>query len=206
MCPSYLTYKVQFVCLSLRSRRERNLDELSPQLPFDVSRHPSARSHIAQNMISRLREDVAVYAQQQNGAVQPELKLFFDTHISQYVRDPTGQGVRAAIAQVQKLVSVLVELRSKDLAYIAAGTTHAVKLSNYVRGVDSDHPLEEKEAVTRLGFALLRRCGLECSMWFEYLVASTLSSDSGLQMKQLNPFLSGKCVLCSLFVVSLLCC
>ena len=45
-----------------QSRAERGFDAVSSELPFDVTKHPNARSHSAGVLLGRLRDDVAVYS------------------------------------------------------------------------------------------------------------------------------------------------
>ena len=50
-----------------KTRSQLGESTLSPTLPFDVTKHPSAKSHVAQDMIGRMAQDVSDYATSMNG-------------------------------------------------------------------------------------------------------------------------------------------
>jgi len=52
---------VEFVSVS--SKKSRGEVLYSNKVPFDVSRHPSSKSHVAKTILSRLQEDVEWYSE-----------------------------------------------------------------------------------------------------------------------------------------------
>ncbi|CAM9939545.1 unnamed protein product, partial [Phaeothamnion confervicola] len=53
------------------TRAQRGEPAVGAALPFDVSKHPAARSHVARTMLERTAEDVAWFAGAENAAARP---------------------------------------------------------------------------------------------------------------------------------------
>ena len=112
------------------TRAERGLPKVSDQLPFDVQRHPAARSHVAQSMIQRLKDDCKIYADEQNLGTVWKFLTLSDKEIETYTRLPSSPGVHEALAKVENLISLLQGLKQKDLNYVNVGIQRVLELAN----------------------------------------------------------------------------
>lgn len=74
--------------------------------------------------------------------------------------------------------------------YIDTGIAHVTRAANFIAGVGDNAKLEEASLINRLGFTISRFAGQEPKLWFEFMVASLLSSTSERDLRMLNPYLS----------------
>jgi hypothetical protein len=201
----------------LRSRTDRGLPPISAEMPFDLSRHPSSRSHSAQSILNRTRDDVTFYAEQQNKEVEPQMIHFLERDIESYVRESAlglGTGVRKAVDQLKKLMTLLNDLHLKDLYSSRVVIDHVMTLLNGMPsnslaagaqsgitaptvGGSTSAPIggvgfdgTETEKCARLASWLSRLGGQETMMWFEHVVGVMLSDQSETEIRQLNPLLT----------------
>ena len=70
------------------SRAERELKDVSAQLPFDVSRHPQAQSEVARAMTDRLQSDMRTFAAQENTGKTAKLLHLLDADVAAIIADP----------------------------------------------------------------------------------------------------------------------
>ena len=112
------------------TRAVRKLPPVSGQLPFDVQRHPAARSHVAQSMLQRLKDDCKTYADEQNLGTVWKMVSLLDEDIEAYVAAPSAPGVAAAIAKMESLVALLTALKLKDGNYVNVGIQRVHELAN----------------------------------------------------------------------------
>lgn len=82
------------------------------------------------------------------------------------------QGVGSVIETIEKLVRSLQELEISDLAKAEVAMHQALAHANGTAGASPD----EYGQQTKWAFLLHRHAGHETTLWFEYLVASLLSS------------------------------
>ena len=120
--------------LKVISRSDRGMSAVSGDMPFNIDQHPAARSHVAVQMIDRLKEDVKVFADQQNQGMVPRMLLLLDNEIAAYVSQPSGAGVRQALQQVDKLLVALTALKDKDMTDMLTAMKTVIDLANKTDG------------------------------------------------------------------------
>ena len=62
--------------LVTHTRAQRGMEPLQTRLPFDLSRHPAARTDLAASMLERLHEDMRLHAAAENASSAPMLAGF----------------------------------------------------------------------------------------------------------------------------------
>ncbi|CAJ1357239.1 unnamed protein product [Effrenium voratum] len=137
------------------------------ELPFDVSKHPTCKVAHAQRSLSRWSEDMAFFRDRAASTKQYSLKL-----------KTGGQWPSLdALAQLQKKVAALKE---SDEAAVSEALTVLLKAAGAV---------EETSSEECLRYSLLRYCGQEPEVWFEFLFGTLLSGKQKEDWQTVNPFL-----------------
>jgi hypothetical protein len=102
--------------VALRNRSERGLDQVAAAMPFDLSAHPIARTYNGARVLTRVAEDVANFAEQQNESQEAELLEYLEPDVQVYVREGAASpGFAAARAQLAKLADQLTALLQSDM-------------------------------------------------------------------------------------------
>ena len=164
------------------NRDQRGLEEVSPLLPFDVSRHPSAQTHVAKSMVTRLINDCKIYAKQENTVPVPKMCTLLDSDIDEYINNPAGSGSKAAVAQIELLVQKLQNLKRNDTDFVGENIQKTVELANSVGS-------ETTKRAHKIYLAA-RSSGTETSINFPFLIASLMSTSAESDLRRLNPFTS----------------
>ncbi len=173
-----------------QKRSDQGLPPISADLPFDAtSILNKVKSHAANDIAERLKQDKQNYATEQNTMTEFVLKGLSDAEISSYVADPRGTGLANAARSVQALLRALATMHQQDMAYMEAAIGYLTSVANHIPGVDGGHTPDEAVLQDRLGFKLARQGGSETELWLEFLVASILSTRAELAISDLNPFL-----------------
>jgi hypothetical protein len=187
-----------------KSRAERGLENISPALPLDLSNHKAMGSHVAQSMMTRLKNDIKYYAEKENERYEAFLKTMTEEEIKAMVEHAStgaNAGLTAAITQVRGILQALSELQKKDTDSIAQTTLRTLVLSNKVDIPMPNHSSNsmggathadidaENKSRSGAGILLARIAGMEPTITFELLVASLLNSNSNLELQKLNPYL-----------------
>jgi hypothetical protein len=73
-----------------RTKSERALPSVSSAMPFDLSKHPFARSHISRGILARFRDDVTTYATQENNGNETHLKCLLPEEFDRAMADKAG--------------------------------------------------------------------------------------------------------------------
>ncbi len=175
---------------AMRGRTERGLSPVSDKLAFDVSKHRAARTHVAATVLERLKADVSDYAALENNGTKFELRSLFGTDIKACVDDPSGAALAQALSTVQKLLVELEAVQNADMEFVTARIKTTLQWANKLEDPSAPSKDKEVEGHQRLSFALSRYAGQEPTIWFEYLVATLLSSKAVTELTALNPFLS----------------
>ena len=131
-------------------------------LPFELAKHPSARAHVAVDMLSRLGTDMAMYARALKQ--QKELKL----------KSPSPAALHEALAS----------LHDTDASHVESGMAHVLNLANG-RQEAIDEPGSNRLLMHLLGVA----GGVEPRVDFELLVALVMSGNAVETLRRLNPLL-----------------
>lgn len=135
------------------------------ELPFDISKHPSCRH--AEKSLSRWSEDMAFFRERAAGTTQYMLKL-------------KAGGEWPALDALSGLHDQISQLKESDEAAVAQALTVLLKAAGHVDDSTSEECLR---------FSLLRYCGQEPEVWFEFLFGSFLSGRQQEDWRTVNPFL-----------------
>lgn len=203
-----------------RTRTERGLQLLSPRLPFDLSKHPCLKSSLANEMLSRLHQDMQFFSERENSGKLPQLLGLCDGELGRAIGSPDGAA--AVLRKVRALSEQLSTLQRADVAKLANLCADAVASANSLmiqQGAEPSssewelvgpqaHPTDEgpvppAESEKRGAFTLARFCGMEARLRFEDLVRMLLSSDAAADMALLNPYASAGQIERALEVTSL---
>ena len=112
------------------TRAVRKLPPVSAALPFDVQRHPAARSHVAQSMLQRLKDDCKVYADEQNLGTVWKMVSMLDEDIEAAVQSPASALVGQAVSKMDTLLGLLQALKQRDLNFVNVGIQRVLELAN----------------------------------------------------------------------------
>ena len=164
------------------------------ELPFDVSRHPDAKSGVAVQMIARMQKDIAYVADKRaHSSVNVVAKLdgavfddFFSNDSERYAA--AKRTIRRAKGQVVKLLRVLKELKSKDARIVEATPPLLEAAANNI-GL-SYASKDASEISDKLKFQLNRFAGKESNIQMQLLYRSLLSSKSIEDLSAVNPFIT----------------
>jgi hypothetical protein len=169
------------------NRQQLGLDAVSGEIPFNISKHPSCKSHVADSLLSRLTSDCKFYATQSNSATEFKFKTCLDADIDRMVADPSGATTVAALKQVERLIQALGNLSTTDQKYVAFATENISQNALSIgSSVDAPHAIER--------FSYILGCyGLtNLPMSNEFLITMLLSSCAESDLRYLNPYLSDK--------------
>ena len=114
------------------TRESRGLTAIDPVVPFDVSNHPYAKSHVAVQMIERLTEECALFAEQMNSGSIFKMTGLLDHDVQSYVEQPQQPRLGEVVSRIEKLQLALYDLRAKDLAYMLRAIDRLKVLANAV--------------------------------------------------------------------------
>ncbi|CAE8619966.1 unnamed protein product [Polarella glacialis] len=160
---------------------ERQGAEVSGTMPFNLSRHSSARSAVAQDLLGRLAQDCERYAATANARQDPVVCGLSAELMGSIVRRVASEAAAAqsVLAQLQELEQLLLERRSADHSRMRDRIATVVAEANAVQS-------QEGSAVFDY---LLRRdlCSLERRTTFEYLTSCVLSTAGADDLQALNP-------------------
>lgn len=147
---------------------------------------------MAKFMLERFQNDTTSYAEIENKATKLKLKFFQKSEVAQYMENPTSDNFKNAIAHVVALQDKLRFLYQQESLYLDAAIETACKQANFIPGISSEPKGKETPAalLQRVSYGLYRCSGKEVTFWFEYLVASLLSSNGDADLKLWNPHLT----------------
>ena len=140
------------------TRESRGLTPIDALVPFDVANHPYAKSHVAVQMIERLRDDCALFADQMNNGSIFKMTGLLDHDVQGYCDNPSHPRLGEVVQRVEKLQVALYDLRAKDLAYMLRAIDRLKVLANAVEmkpgaagssaemNGDADHSSENGES------------------------------------------------------------
>jgi len=160
-----------------KSRAERGLSSVSPDLPLDLSNHTAMDTHVAQSMMTRLRTDTRYYADSENARLEPFLSTMQDDQIKAMVENTNAAELDAAIKQIKAILHALQQLQQKDNEHIQQTMMRTLVLANKVEIVlpnsnanSLSAGLQDVEAENRArsgaGILLSRVSGSEATVTF----------------------------------------
>lgn len=187
---------------ALRGRGEKGLGPVDGQLPFLVKHHPSAKSHIAITSLERIQEDLKYYADKENVTRTPALKMFFESDVEIYMKNPQGPEVTQAYEFMENLLRALTDLQKRDTRYIFQGITYLLNYANDSDCMNRNYP--EVELARRFGHTLGQFAGREGTFWFELLVGYSCCPIGSSELHTINPYLRDSSVVENLAAAILL--
>jgi hypothetical protein len=182
------------------NRQQLGLDPVSDEIPFNIAKHPSCKSHVADSLLSRLTSDCRYHATQTNSATEFKFKTCLDAEVDRMVVEPSGASTVAALKQVERLIQSLTNLATADQKYISFATEYlAPNALSIGSAVDAPHAKE------RISYILGCYGLIRMPMTNEFLITMLLSSCAESDLRYLNPYLSDKdCEMLMNTVISLL--
>jgi hypothetical protein len=170
-----------------QNRQQLGMDPVSDEIPFNISKHPSCKSHVADSLLSRLTSDCKFYANQTNSATEFKFKTCLDADVERIVAEPAGAVTVAALKQVERLIQALGNLATSDQKYVSFATEYlAPNALSIGSSVDAPHAKE------RISYILGCYGLVRMPMTNEFLITMLLSSCAESDLRYLNPYLSDK--------------
>ena len=169
------------------SRSERGLAPIRSKLSFDVSKHDTARTAVAQSMLQRMNEDVQSYARIANDLPTPRLSLLSEHGIRRYFsgQAEAAEDIRTTIRHVEELIVKLQSLRRSDEAAVNLSISLVRSCANFVDLSVGDTLLR----CQRVEFLLRRAAGQAAEAWPEFLFGILISSKGEIDVASLNPYI-----------------
>lgn len=170
-------------------RADLGIENVSPQLSFDVGRHEAAQTAPAVSILKRFRDDVAAFAEQANTDDMVKIANMSDVHVDAFFNssDPSAEAALVEAMKITKLLAVqLNALKELDSDMITKSIGLVEKAANWVQFNETDSQ-ELKNAKTR--FLLTRQANLNSNIWVEFLFGALLSTQGEEDLLRLNPFL-----------------
>jgi hypothetical protein len=161
-----------------RTLKERGLDAVSIQSPLRVMSHPSSRSHIARTSVQRLEGDINDFATDENASM-----LFVYKSINSRKSSFDKSHVKEALAETNRLINDLIQLRDRDTKIVTEGVT---ELLSYTNGYDHFKQGSEPAGA----HILLQKGGFEANIEFDFLASCTATSESSGDPSLYSYFLS----------------
>jgi thiol-disulfide isomerase/thioredoxin len=169
------------------SRLDRGIAPICSKLSFDVSKHESARTAVAQSMLQRMNEDVQSYARLANDLPTPKLSQFPEQSLRKHFsgEGDAAEDIRNMICRVEDLIVKLQALRASDEAAVNLSISLLCSCANFV---DLDGG-ESSARCERVEFLLRRVAGQAAEAWPEFLFGILISSKGELDVASLNPYI-----------------
>ena len=171
------------------SPTDLGLEEISNQLPFDITKHNQATSEVARLMIERLKNDIDLFANQANKSSIQKSLFILDKDVNQLFElfNPENNEEASSLADnilemLLTLIELLEGLKSSDNQFVNDALTQLLSVSNEVDITDENNTTE------RLTFILKRACKKESFLWLEYLFGALISSRSEADLLRINPY------------------
>jgi len=167
-----------------RTAAERRLAPLSAEIPFDISRHPTADSDLARATVRRLQRDMRAHAAERNASVEPRLRALDEEAVRKVGAAQGGGGAAAAAeAAVRELRSALLRQLKADSDAVASAVP---ALERFVNG-SCEEPAVGAEALGRwrASRSLLLCGGGQLRLTLPTLLRLLLSSTAEAQLRPL---------------------
>ena len=142
------------------------------ELPFDVSAHPSAKSHVAKEMLERLGDDLDCYKDMTEKKKTATLACDLADNTVPYTDKV------AFLNQVQAATEMI---KQRDQRFIASAFAELDAIAN--KTPDNDE-------VATLLYTLDRYTGLESRITNNFTVLAILTNDAAATFQRTNPFMT----------------
>ena len=150
-------------------------------LPFELRKHPRAKSPVALEMLSRLAADCELYADAEASRTMVQLDCLRPRSVQALFGPSARTAATKAASSLRALRSALEQLCVADEGAAHAAAEAALGLVN---GVPRDPPSREL-----LSHRLRVTGGREPKVWFELLVALSMSEHGVAALCHFNPYL-----------------
>jgi hypothetical protein len=110
--------------IEMKSLSARRLPPVNSKSPLEVMLHPSSRSHIARSSVSRLEQDIADFASDENSNLAPVLAVVGSGE------GISGPNLDVAITHMQSLINALESLKGRDSVFVREGIQEVVESTN----------------------------------------------------------------------------
>ncbi|CAM9378411.1 unnamed protein product [Chrysoparadoxa australica] len=169
--------------ISFGTNAQRGQGPVSDAMPFDVSLHPMAQSHVARQMWVRLKasnEDVAWFANEQRTATSAELRGFSMSEVQSYAQGGAAK-LGAVKSRLESLEEQLRSLQHEDGTWVERGLTALLQQAATAAAGVTEERLE-------VGFALRSLAGQELRLSLEKLIELLLCTAGEQVLKYVNPY------------------
>ena len=177
--------------VQLRTRAQQGMNDVSPELPISLDRHPCAVSHIAETTLRRFTDDCELFAEQINKSKSWRLTALYDDQIAKLGKD-RAVATKAA-KQVRSVIAMLQERKAADMEFVRDTIPTLVECANLV---------PDDNGIDAMKFLFARHSGAATEVWFELLVQYLMSAKGKHQLLYCNPFLSDQQVECIMKVTA----
>ena len=183
--------------------------------PFDLSRHPSARVDVADKMLTRMKQDVADWANEANARKAAEVVGLLREQVRELCADHGGDAdrtgraeadVREGLRNVEELLVRLRHQRADDATMVQESIPLLYRAANFVnvgkaggggmvaspgrrRSVAPLSAADESERQEKVRFLLRRACGQEPTLDVTFLFSALLSTRAEEDLLRINPYL-----------------
>ena len=152
---------------------------VTSQSHLRVMDHPSSNSHIARTAVSRLEQDIADFARDENAGMIPVLVATFGADAL------SASGLDRALSSIANLIAALGRIRTKDIAIVQNGIAELLELCNG----SGNASIGDIKAVA---FSLQQKAGIEASLEFTHIAACTAASGPTGDLSMYNPTMISK--------------
>jgi hypothetical protein len=196
-----------------RTREDLGIAPVRAALAFDISHHEAAKTPVADSILRRIKDDVALFADVANHTAAPKLANMTDSDLQALFVDHSGTSLAgtdllaAAIDQARAMLKKLNSLHSADLQFVENIVPLLEKVANFVDGEAESEGYFSKMPDSDLRkdkiiYLLKRNSGQRSSVWVEFLFGVLLSSKGTDDLLKLNPYLPASIMKVVMNVVS----
>lgn len=191
--------------IMMKSRKEIGMDDVDRNLAFDVTEHEASKTAVAHSVLSRIKDDVAAFADTANHAPVTKISQLSDLDVRNFFAGVEGSEKKMIEAHqlLKSLLQQLYQLRDSDAQMVEDTIPLLERASNWVN-VDEEIDSELRKSKTK--FCLKRTAGINSSVWIEFLFGILISSKGEEDLLRLNPYLSSSTIkeMLSLITISML--
>ena len=133
--------------VEMKTRAECGESEVSAESPLRCLSHPSSRSHIARTSVTRLEDDIADFATDENVLALPVIKSVRASTVSE------ASGLEVAVADMFKLIQGLTKLRESDSSFAKEGTTELLFFCNGQHSCYDDNLIAQAHLIQQVALS-----------------------------------------------------
>jgi thiol-disulfide isomerase/thioredoxin len=191
--------------IMMRTRREIGIEDVDRNLAFDVTEHEASKTAVAHSVLSRIKDDVAAYADTANHAPVSKISQLSDLDVKNFFAGVEGseKKIMEAHQLLKSLLQKLYQLRDSDAQMVEDTIPLLERASNWV---NVDEEIDDELRKSKTKFCLKRTAGINSNVWIEFLFGILISSKGEEDLLRLNPYLSPSMIkeMMSLITISML--